>query len=540
MDGRVFLLSQANDTLGPHLVLGAWLPQCDFRREREGSGFAPNECASCVSKLHSGSSHDAPMLLSHRVAEVLQASIPSSRDLRARWRRLSLDRMGSKVKIGFIAMSGVRAHNKELTELGLTLPGFVERNRVIASLPSLGLLTLAGMTAPDFDVEYADVPDIEAFTGLPGDFDVVAISSFSAQIKEAYRLADRYRGIGTKVVLGGLHVSAVPDEATRHADSVVLGEGEPVWPMLVADLRRGELKRVYDARGKRFDLADAPMPAYHLLDINKYNRLTVQTQRGCPWRCDFCAASVRISPTYKIKPVDKVIGEIRRIKELWSHPFIEFADDNTFVSKTQSRQLVRALIEEHIRWFTETDVSVAEDEELLHLMRESGCAQVLIGFESPSRIGLDGLEERANWKAKQRDRYSRAIARIQDRGITVNGCFILGLDGTGRDSFDEIWRFVRESGLYEVQITILTPFPGTPLYDRLRKERRLLQENAWELCTLFDVNFKPTRMSVSELESEFRNLAEKLYSADVTKERRARFRKRWRSLRRVQRGGARG
>ncbi len=480
------------------------------------------------------------MLLSHRVAEVLQASIPSSRDLRARWRRLSLDRMGSKVKIGFIAMSGVRAHNKELTELGLTLPGFVERNRVIASLPSLGLLTLAGMTAPDFDVEYADVPDIEAFTGLPGDFDVVAISSFSAQIKEAYRLADRYRGIGTKVVLGGLHVSAVPDEATRHADSVVLGEGEPVWPMLVADLRRGELKRVYDARGKRFDLADAPMPAYHLLDINKYNRLTVQTQRGCPWRCDFCAASVRISPTYKIKPVDKVIGEIRRIKELWSHPFIEFADDNTFVSKTQSRQLVRALIEEHIRWFTETDVSVAEDEELLHLMRESGCAQVLIGFESPSRIGLDGLEERANWKAKQRDRYSRAIARIQDRGITVNGCFILGLDGTGRDSFDEIWRFVRESGLYEVQITILTPFPGTPLYDRLRKERRLLQENAWELCTLFDVNFKPTRMSVSELESEFRNLAEKLYSADVTKERRARFRKRWRSLRRVQRGGARG
>jgi radical SAM superfamily enzyme YgiQ (UPF0313 family) len=438
--------------------------------------------------------------------------------------------MGSKVKIGFIAMSGVRAHNKELTELGLTLPGFVERNKIIASLPSLGLMTLAGMTPDDFDVEYLEVPDIEALTSLPGDFDAVAISSFSAQIKEAYLLADSYRDIGTKVVLGGLHVSAVPDEATRHADSVVLGEGEPIWPMLVSDLRRGELKSIYDSRDKSFDLADAPMPAFHLLDINKYNRLTVQTQRGCPWRCDFCAASIRISPIYKIKPVDKVIGEIRRIKEIWPHPFIEFADDNTFVRKTHSKHLLRALIKEHIRWFTETDVSVAEDDELLHLMHESGCAQVLIGFESPSLIGLNGLEERVNWKAKQLDRYSRAIARIQDHGITVNGCFILGLDGTGRESFDDIWNFVRESGLYEVQITILTPFPGTPLYNRLKTERRLLQENSWELCTLFDVNFRPTLMTVSELESGFRNLAEKLYSADVTKERRERYRKRWRSL----------
>src|SRR5712691_9923560 len=119
------------------------------------------------------------------------------------------------MKIGFIAMSGVRAHNPELTQLGLTLPGFVERNKIIASLPSLGLLTLAGMTSDDLDVEYLEVPDIEALHGLPGDFDVVAISSFSAQIKDAYRLADSYRGIGTKVVLGGLHVSAVPDEATR-------------------------------------------------------------------------------------------------------------------------------------------------------------------------------------------------------------------------------------------------------------------------------------------------------------------------------------
>lgn len=438
------------------------------------------------------------------------------------------------MKIGFIAMSGVRAHNRALTELGLTLPGFVERNKIIASLPSLGLLTLAGMTPDDFDFEYVEVPDIKPLKGLPGDFDMVAISSFSAQIKEAYKLADRYRAVGTKVVLGGLHASAVPQEAAQHADSVVLGEGEPLWPMLISDLRRGRLRSIYDSRGSSFDLSDAPMPAYHLLEIDKYNRLTVQTQRGCPWRCDFCAASIRISPIYKLKPVEKVIAEIRQIKDIWPNPFIEFADDNSFVNKTHSKKLLRALVKEQIRWFTETDVSVAEDDELLNLMRESGCAQVLIGFESPSLGGLNGLEERANWKAKQLDRYSRAIARIQDHGITVNGCFILGLDGTGTESFDDVWNFVRESGLYEVQITVLTPFPGTPLYDRLKKAGRLLREDAWELCTLFDVNFKPTHMSVSELESGFRDLAEKLYSADVTKERREHYRQRRRNyLRRI-------
>ena len=141
------------------------------------------------------------------------------------------------MKLGLIAMSGVRAHNKELTRIGLTLPGFVERNKIIASLPSLGLLTLAGMTPKDIDVEYLEVADIEEVDGLPGSFDVVAISSFSAQIKEAYQLADRFRAVGTQVILGGLHVTAMPSEAMRHADSIVIGEGEPVWPQLVSDLK---------------------------------------------------------------------------------------------------------------------------------------------------------------------------------------------------------------------------------------------------------------------------------------------------------------
>lgn len=438
------------------------------------------------------------------------------------------------MKLGLIAMSGVRAHDAELTALGLTLPGFVERNKVVASLPSLGLLTLAGMTPDDVELQYVEVPEFSAAADLPGEFDAVAISSFTARIPEAYQLADRYRKAGTTVVLGGLHVTALPEEALQHADSIVIGEGEPSWPELVEDLRRGAPKRVYDSRGRDFDLAEAPMPRFDLLTVERYNRLTVQTQRGCPFRCEFCAASIRLTPAFKTKPVAKVIAEIRRIKELWPRPFIELADDNSFANHAHARRLLRALAAEKVRWFTETDVSVAEDDELLRLMRDSGCAQVLIGLESTSAAGLDGLEQRANWKARQRDRYLGAIQRIQDHGITVNGCFIVGLDGTGPESFDEIAAFVQESALFEVQLTVQTPFPGTPLHDRLKAQGRLLREHAWEMCTLFDVNFRPQRMSALELKSGFRRLVEQVYSARAAGERREKYFRRLHGLRQLQ------
>jgi radical SAM superfamily enzyme YgiQ (UPF0313 family) len=427
-------------------------------------------------------------------------------------------------------MSGVRACNEELTKAGLTLPGFVERSKVIASLPSLGLLTLAGQTPEHCEMRYVEVPDLDQIAGLPGEFDLVAISSFSAQMKDAYRLADRYRAAGTKVVLGGLHVTALPDEAARHADCVVLGEGELAWPQVVRDFERNVLQPRYDMRGRSFDLSQSPMPRFELLDIGRYNRLTVQTQRGCPFDCEFCAASIRLAPGYKTKPVPRVMAELRRIMEISSHPFIEFADDNTFADKRHGRELLRAMIPLGLRWFTETDISVAADEELLRLMKESGCAQVLVGLESPGAAGLDGLETKSNWKLRHLDRHRSAIERIQDQGITVNGCFILGLDHTGEDSFDAIYDFVRESGLFEVQITVLTPFPGTPLYQRLLREGRIIQDGAWERCTLFDVNFQPQLMSAAALERGLLHLAERVYSEEFTSFRRRRYAERKRTL----------
>jgi radical SAM superfamily enzyme YgiQ (UPF0313 family) len=432
------------------------------------------------------------------------------------------------VKLGLLAISGVRAQNPELTALGLTLPGFVDRGKTVAALPSLGLLTLAGLTPAEIDVEYREVPEVGDPPVPPGDYDAVAISSFSARIRDAYRLADHYRAAGAKVILGGLHVTALPEEARLHADAVVVGEGEPSWPDVMRDLQRGRLRQVYDSRPHSFDLAGAPLPRYELLANRTYHRITVQTQRGCPYRCEFCAASLLLSPAYKLKPVERVVAEVRRIKEIFPQPFIELADDNTFVSKERSRRLARALAAEKVHWFTETDVSVAEDEDLLGLLRDAGCDQVLIGFESPVLAGLDGLERRANWKAQQLDRYCEAIRKIQSHGITVNGCFILGLDGTGPESFDQVWQFVRESGLFDVQITVQTAFPGTPLYERLRREGRILRDGAWELCTLFDVNFRPRQMSVEELETGFRDLAVRLYSAETTRRRRRSFHDQWR------------
>jgi len=426
--------------------------------------------------------------------------------------------------IGFIAMSGVRAHNPELTKLGLTLPGFVERNKIIASLPSLGLLTLAGLTPNKFAIEYYEIADLRDQNELPDHFDLVALSTFTAQFKEALQIADSYRAKGIPVVMGGITASSLPEEAGKHCSTVVIGEGEPLWPKVLDDFDRDRLQpRYVQSPHGQFDLGASPMPRFDLLDPAKYNRITVQTSRGCPHQCEFCASSILLTSRYKVKPVERVLGEIREIKKIWPRPFIEFADDNSFVHREHYKRLLRQLVPERLRWFTEADIRIAEDDELLGLMRDSGCQQVLIGLESPRRGSLDGIELRTNWKARRQDGYKAAIARIQSYGITVNGCFILGLDGDTPEVFDDVFQFVKESNLYEVQITFLTPFPGTPLHSRLKHEGRMIHENAWELCTLFDINFRPKQMSVAELQTGFLALAGKLYAAEETQERRHKF-----------------
>ena len=415
------------------------------------------------------------------------------------------------MKIGLLALSGIVVRTERIARMGVTLPGFVKRGKIIASLPSLALLIIAAITPKDIELEYVEIPDINQHRINP-DFDLVAISTYSAQVFEAYELADRYRKNGIKVVIGGPHVTLLPEEAKPHVDSVVIGEAEPVWTNLINDFKKGELKPYYKA-DKPYDISKSPIPLYKFLDKNKHNRITVQTTRGCPHDCEFCAASKVLGP-YRKRPVELVVRDIEAIKEHWEHPFIEFADDNTFIDKEWSKALLRAITPLKIRWFTETDISVAQDEELLSLLRPSGCRQLLIGFESVVKRNLEGMESK-DWKLKQYNSYISAITKIQSHGISVDGCFILGLDYDRPDIFQKTLEFIEESQLLEVQLTILTPFPGTRLYQRMKREGRLLKEVFWDRCTLFDINFVPRNMTVEQLEDGGAWLGSQVYGEEA-------------------------
>ena len=437
--------------------------------------------------------------------------------------------MEKRYKVILISMSGVRVYNKRLLDLGLTLPGFVERSEVIASLPSLGLLTLAAHTPWNWNVIYKELDycsEIEILEIISEKPDIIAFSALTARINETYKLSQRFRSIGITVAIGGLHVSALPSEARQYADIVIQGEGEIIWETMLRDYENKSIKPFYSSllnSKYTFNFNSCKIPKYELLDISKYNRLTIQTTRGCPLNCSFCAASRTIS-SYKKKPIQQIEKELIKIKEVWDRPFIELADDNTFVDKKWSRELLTLFGKYKIKWFTETDISIAFNDELLELLAKSNCAQILIGLETANKNGLKGID-RGNWKYKQFDTYRKAIDKIQSYGISVNGCFILGFDTDTIETFEETEQFIIDSNLSEVQITILTPFPGTELYDTLNAEGRLLSDNYWDKCTLFDVNFIPKNFSVAELETAFENLMKKVYSKHAVADRKKQFKR---------------
>jgi len=420
-----------------------------------------------------------------------------------------------RYRLLFVSLSGVRIVDDELRQLGLSLPGFIERGNTIAALPHLGLLTLAAYTPDHWQVGYREFDELaagDAESIADAGWSVVALSALSARIFEAYRFADELRALGIVVVLGGLHVSALPAEAEPHSNAVVVGQGEPIWPELLGDLERGNLKPRYQvarstrvlAKGKR------PLPRYDLLQPERYNRIPLMTMRGCPLDCSFCAASRSISE-YQLSPLEQVERELLAITRVWRHPFIELADDNTFASPERGRQLAKLLGKSGARWFTETDISVADHPELLDTLADSGCTQLLIGLESARRPSLLGLDSRG-FKWQRAERYAESIQRIQSRGISVNGCFVLGFDSDDASVFEDTLELARKLSLAEVQITLLTPFPGTRLYAELYQQRRLLETEHWNRCTLFDVTFQPARMSVETLRVGFRDLMRALYS----------------------------
>lgn len=441
------------------------------------------------------------------------------------------------MRIGLFALSATGAVHPELAGPGFKQAAFLARNQAIDSLPSLALLTLAGMTPPHHTLHYFEVRGNDSPESLPQEFDLVCMSSYTARINQAYTIARHFREKGIPTVIGGPHVSCLPEEAAQHCTAVAIGEGETCWLEILEDAEKGRLKPFYGSLDATFDLAQAPTPAYELLDHNSnYARITLETSRGCPHRCEFCASSILLARKYKQKPIEKVLAEVDKIKQFWPRPFIELADDNTFVNRAYWMELLPQLKEKNVRWFAEADIRLGKDDELLELLSASGLKEVLIGFESPSPSHLDGLELRSDWKSRQSIDPAEAVNNIQRHGIMVVGCFVFGLDTQGEDIFDAVYDFVRDTCIYDVQMTYLTPFPGTPLYYRLLREGRLLDDNAWDRCSLFDINFVPKNMSIETLRQGFADLAVRVFDDKFTKARRHELRRRIIAFRRERRG----
>lgn len=435
----------------------------------------------------------------------------------------------TSMKVALIAMSGTPLRDERVIEIVTNSNSLLARLKAVASLPSLALLTVAAVIGDSADVSYYQCPKVDGWVepvsaGNSDDcFDLVAISSYSAQIDEAYELANRYKARGIAVVLGGPHVSMLPEETLAAGHIACIGEAEVVWPQIISDAKNGCLKPLYGSISEVCDLTESPVPAFELLDPKLFNRIPIQTSRGCPHRCEFCAASVLLSPKYRQKTVQQVLNEIDCVLKRWKHPFIEFVDDNALSDRAYWKELLNGLRERRVRWFAECDISIGQDAELLRSMKESGCREVLIGFESPSVGELSGVELNGNWKHKVQSSYLDAIKKIQDHGIRVIGCFMLGLDSQSPESAEAIREFVDQSGLFDVQLTLQTAFPGTPLYERLERDDRLQTKNDWKNCTLFDLNIVPTVSNSSDLQNSFHSLMRALHSNELSKKRRQRF-----------------
>jgi radical SAM superfamily enzyme YgiQ (UPF0313 family) len=425
--------------------------------------------------------------------------------------------------VAFVPLTGLRVGEAEMLSFGMSLPGLRERGQALGELPALGLLTLAGMLGEEWSCSYHPSASTSTLVAdiIATSPDVVAVSALTASVDEAYQLCDTLRLAAIPTVIGGLHATVLPSEASMHADAVCVGDGEAVWPEILADILSNKLKSQYQA-AKPFDLSQSPMPRFDLLPPKTVPRWTIQTQRGCPWACEFCGASRLLGPA-RFKTPERIDRELEALRRFDKTPWIELADDNTLAGRDDSMQLLTAIEKHSVRYFTECDWRIGENPELVKALARSGCVQILVGIESLA-FQYAGMGR----KDAQLTRIMQAIDVIQDQGIVVNGCFIVGADGETNDSLDRLATFIGDSRLAEVQITVQTPFPGTSLYRRLQKPGRLL-DRSWSHYNLFDVVYEPNILTVQELELGLRRILSEVFSASENRKRKQLRHQIWRS-----------
>src|SRR5205823_10094453 len=331
--------------------------------------------------------------------------------------------------------------------------------------------TLAGLTPKSRDTQIRFYDDRTESIPFDEPTDLVAMSVETYTAKRSYQIASEYRRRGIPVVMGGFHPTLVPEEASEYAESIVIGEAERLWPEVLSDFRNGRLRRVY-RQGGRPPLSGL-RPDRSILAGKRYLPVgLVEAGRGCHFRCEFCAIQSYFGNTQTRRPIDEIIEEIRRIKK----PLIFFVDDNITSNMDQAKEFFRRLIPLKIGWVSQASINAAHDEEFLRLIKASGCQGLLIGFET---LNPDNLKRMHKGFNAMKGGYEVALANLRSHGIRLYITFILGYDDDNGDTFRETLDFALRHKFYIVAFNHLTPFPGTPLYDRLAREGRLLYERWW-------------------------------------------------------------
>jgi len=367
---------------------------------------------------------------------------------------------------------------------------------------TLAFKILCSNTPPEHEVIYKneEFDDIDYNT----DSDLIGISATTSQAINAYKIADNFRNKGKKVIIGGWHASALPHEAKQHADSVAIGEAEVIWPEILNDHENNSLKPYY-----KYDKTVDPK---YFSTPNRYLKRhfkladTIQATRGCPNRCEFCSISnMKHRRIYRKRPIEDVINEVRNIKQ--KHIFI--SDASLTIDKEYTKELLRNLadLNKTIIRISGNVNDLNKDVELLELADKAGCIAWFVGFESISQESINIINKRTN----DIKNYKSMVKKIHDNNMVVMGSFVFGIDADKKDIFRKTSDFINDIELDSVNFCILTPLPGTPLFDRMENENRLITKD-WSKYTFEDVVFKPKNMNPEDLLNGTKEISKEFFS----------------------------